>query len=406
MSVTSKQKVWLLTLRPWLISAVVLVALVLVVQQLAKSNTPAREGKKAAQGSEFLVSAASVVRRDLPVYFNGLGTVTAYNTVTVRSRVDGELLKVLFAEGQEVKAGDLLALIDPRSFRVALEQAEGAQQRDQAQLKNAQIDLERYRGLFAQDSIAKQTLDTQAALVNQYQGTLKANQAAVNQAKLNLQFTEVRAPISGRLGLRKVDVGNFISAADTTGLVVITQVQPIAVLFSLPEQQLPLIRQQLNTGKPLPVQALDRNQSQSLAAGELATLDNQIDITTGTLKLKARFTNSDNALFPNQFVNVRLLAQTLPDALVVPANAVQRGTQGSFVYVLDNSDRVHLRNISLGAVSGEQLQVLSGLQAGERVVTEGVDRLREDMQVKVALPAAFDPVAPQAAPAANSGAAP
>ena len=387
MSGKSKQKTLLLSLRPWLISAVALLGLVLLVQLLAKSNTPVRDGKKSAGTADFLVSAASVVRSDLPVYFNGLGTVTAYNTVTVRSRVDGELLKVLFTEGQEVKAGDLLALIDPRSFRVALEQAEGAQQRDQAQLKNAQIDLQRYRGLFAQDSIAKQTLDTQEALVSQYQGTLKANQAAVNQAKLNLQFTEVRAPISGRLGLRKVDVGNLISAGDTTGLVVITQVQPIAVLFSLPEQQLPLIRQQLRTGKPLSVVALDRNQNLQLAAGELATLDNQIDISTGTLKLKARFANSDNALFPNQFVNVRLLAQTLTDALVIPANAVQRGTQGSFVYVLDASDKVHLRNISLGATSGEQLQVLSGLEAGERVVTEGVDRLREDMQVKVATPA-------------------
>ncbi|MBP8185873.1 MAG: efflux RND transporter periplasmic adaptor subunit, partial [Pseudomonas sp.] len=216
MSAISKEKTLLLTLRPWLISAVALLALVLLVQQLAKSNTPVREGKRSTGTADFLVRAASVVRSDLPVYFNGLGTVTAYNTVTVRSRVDGELLKVLFNEGQEVKAGDLLALIDPRSFRVALEQAEGAQQRDQAQLKNAQIDLERYRGLFAQDSIAKQALDTQEALVSQYQGTLKANQAAVNQAKLNLQFTEVRAPISGRLGLRKVDVGNLISAGDTT----------------------------------------------------------------------------------------------------------------------------------------------------------------------------------------------
>jgi multidrug efflux system membrane fusion protein len=404
MPAISKQKTLLLTLRPWLISAVALLALVLLVQQLAKSNTPVRAGKKSAGTADFLVSAASVVRSDLPVYFNGLGTVTAYNTVTVRSRVDGELLKVLFTEGQEVKAGDLLALIDPRSFRVALEQAEGAQQRDQAQLKNAQIDLERYRGLFAQDSIAKQALDTQEALVSQYQGTLKANQAAVNQAKLNLQFTEVRAPISGRLGLRKVDVGNLISAGDTTGLVVITQVQPIVVLFSLPEQQLPLIRQQLNTGKPLPVVALDRNQNLQLAAGELATLDNQIDITTGTLKLKARFANSDNALFPNQFVNVRLLAQTLTDALVIPANAVQRGTQGSFVYVLDASDKVHLRNISLGATSGEQLQVLSGLEAGERVVTEGVDRLREDMQVKVATPASSAASESKAASAADNSA--
>jgi membrane fusion protein, multidrug efflux system len=388
MSVSSKQTTWLLTLRPWLISAAALLVLVLAVQQLAKPNTPQREGKKSSASADFLVSAAAVERRDLPVYFNGLGTVTAYNTVVVRSRVDGELLKVLFTEGQEVKAGDVLALIDPRSFRAALEQAEGTQQRDQAQLRNAQIDLERYRGLFAQDSIAKQTLDTQEALVSQYQGTLKANQAAVSQAKLNLQFSEVRAPISGRLGLRKVDVGNFINASDTTGLVVITQVQPISVLFSLPEQQLPLIRQQLNSGKPLPVQALDRNQSQPLAAGELTTLDNQIDLSTGTLKLKARFANSDKALFPNQFVNVRLLAQTLSQALVIPANAVQRGTQGSFVYVLDSSDKVHLRNISLGASSGELLQVLSGLQDGERVVTEGVDRLREDMQVKVAVPAA------------------
>jgi multidrug efflux system membrane fusion protein len=405
MSVTSKQKTWLLTLRPWLISAGVLLALVLLVQQLAKPTTPEREGKKTTTGGDFLVSAASVERRDLPVYFNGLGTVTAYNTVTVRSRVDGELFKLLFTEGQEVMAGDVLALIDPRSYRAALEQAEGTQQRDQAQLRNAQIDLERYRGLFAQDSIAKQTLDTQEALVSQYQGTLKANQAAVNQAKLNLQFTEVRAPISGRLGLRKIDVGNLISAADTTGLVVITQVQPITVLFSLPEQQLPLIRQQLNGGKPLPVVALDRNQTLQLAAGELATLDNQIDISTGTLKLKARFANSDNALFPNQFVNVRLLAQTLTQALVIPANAVQRGTQGSFVYVLDSSDKVHLRNISLGATSGELLQVLSGLEAGERVVTEGVDRLREDMQVKVAVPAGVEDAPAKVAPAATAGSA-
>jgi multidrug efflux system membrane fusion protein len=315
------------------------------------------------------------------------------------------LFKLLFTEGQEVMAGDVLALIDPRSYRAALEQAEGTQQRDQAQLRNAQIDLERYRGLFAQDSIAKQTLDTQEALVSQYQGTLKANQAAVNQAKLNLQFTEVRAPISGRLGLRKIDVGNLISAADTTGLVVITQVQPITVLFSLPEQQLPLIRRQLNSAKPLPVVALDRNQTLQLAAGELATLDNQIDISTGTLKLKARFANSDNALFPNQFVNVRLLAQTLTQALVIPANAVQRGTQGSFVYVLDSSDKVHLRNISLGATSGELLQVLSGLEAGERVVTEGVDRLREDMQVKVAVPAGVEDAPAKVAPAATAGSA-
>ena len=386
MSATSTSSPWLVKLRPWLISAVILVALVLLVQYLAKPGTPEPDvkGPRGAASADFLVSTATVEKTALPVHYNALGTVTAYNTVNVRSRVDGELVKVLFEEGQEVNAGDLLAQIDPRTYRVALDQAQGTLQQNQAQLQNAQIDLERYRGLFAEDSIAKQTLDTQAALVTQYRGTLKSNQAAVDQAKLNLQFSDIRAPISGRLGLRQVDVGNQISAGDSTGLVVITQVKPIAVVFSLPEQQLPLIRQQMASGKPLPVEALDRDQQQTLATGVLTTLDNQIDITTGTLKLKARFDNSDTALFPNQFVNIRLLAQTLHDALVIPANALQRGTQGSFVYVLDAENKVNMRNVTLGASEGERIQILEGLQAGERVVTEGVDRLREGMQVKVA----------------------
>ncbi len=387
MPASASKKSLFITLRPWLISAAVLVGMVLLVQYLAKpveSQNPGARGPMAGNKAGFLVSAATVEKTDLPVHYNALGTVTAYNTVNVRSRVDGELVKVLFEEGQEVKAGDLLAQIDPRTYRVALDQAQGTLQQNQAQLENAQIDLERYRGLYAQDSIAKQTLDTQAALLNQYRGTLKSNQAAVEQAKLNLQFSDIRAPISGRLGLRQVDVGNQISAGDTTGLVVITQVKPIAVVFSLPEQQLPLVRQQMASGKPLPVEALDRDQQQTLATGVLTTLDNQIDITTGTLKLKARFDNSDTALFPNQFVNVRLLAQTLRDVLVIPANALQRGTQGSFVYVLDAEDKVNMRNVTLGASEGERIQILDGLQAGERVVTEGVDRLREGMQVKVA----------------------
>lgn len=405
MRVTSAQTTLLRQFRPWLISAAALIGLVLLVQHLAKPSTPDRgNGPQGAPGADFLVSAASVAQVDLPVHYNALGTVTAYNTVNVRSRVEGELVKVLFEEGQDVKAGDLLALIDPRSYRVALEQAEGTLQQNQAQLENAQIDLQRYRDLFAQDSIAKQTLDTQAALVNQYRGTLKSNQAAVNQAKLNLQYSEIRAPISGRLGLRQVDVGNQVRAGDTTGLVIITQVKPIAVIFSLPEQQLPLIRQQLNGAQPLPVEALDRSQNQLLATGVLATLDNQIDTTTGTLKLKARFDNSDSALFPNQFVNVRLLAQTLHNALVIPANAVQRGTQGSFVYVLDADNRVSMRTVTLGASEGEQLQVLDGLKVGERVVTEGVDRLRDGMQVKVAGDPAPAASPDEAKPAAGKGA--
>ena len=386
MSARSSKSSLFITLRPWLISAAALLALLLLVQQLAKPNAPQRpeRGPRGAANDEFLVSASAVERVDLPVHYNALGTVTAFNTVVVRSRVDGELIKVLFEEGQRVKAGDLLAVIDPRSYRVALDEAEGTLQQNQAQLRNAEIDLQRYRDLFAEDSIARQTLDTQQALVNQYRGTLKANQASVDQAKLNLQFSQVRAPIGGRLGLRQVDVGNQISTGDTAGLVVITQVQPINVVFSLPVPQLPLIRQQLTSGKPLPVEAFDRNQQMALASGALASIDNQIDITTGTLKLKARFDNSDEALFPNQFVNVRLLAQTLPQVLVISANAVQRGSQGSFVYVLDGDNRVSMRTVTLGVTAEERLQVLSGLEAGERVVTEGVDRLRDGMQVKVA----------------------
>ena len=386
MSARSSKSSLFITLRPWLISAAALLALLLLVQQLAKPNAPQRpeRGPRGAANEEFLVSASAVERVDLPVHYNALGTVTAFNTVVVRSRVDGELIKVLFEEGQRVKAGDLLAVIDPRSYRVALDEAEGTLQQNQAQLRNAEIDLQRYRDLFAEDSIARQTLDTQQALVNQYRGTLKANQASVDQAKLNLQFSQVRAPIGGRLGLRQVDVGNQISTGDTAGLVVITQVQPINVVFSLPEPQLPLIRQQLTSGKLLPVEAFDRNQQMALASGALASIDNQIDITTGTLKLKARFDNNDEALFPNQFVNVRLLAQTLPQVLVISANAVQRGSQGSFVYVLDGDNRVSMRTVTLGVTAEERLQVLSGLEAGERVVTEGVDRLRDGMQVKVA----------------------
>ena len=386
MSARSSKSSLFITLRPWLISAAALLALLLLVQQLAKPNAPQRpeRGPRGAANEEFLVSASAVERVDLPVHYNALGTVTAFNTVVVRSRVDGELIKVLFEEGQRVKAGVLLAVIDPRSYRVALDEAEGTLQQNQAQLRNAEIDLQRYRDLFAEDSIARQTLDTQQALVNQYRGTLKANQASVDQAKLNLQFSQVRAPIGGRLGLRQVDVGNQISTGDTAGLVVITQVQPINVVFSLPEPQLPLIRQQLTSGKPLPVEAFDRNQQMALASGALASIDNQIDITTGTLKLKARFDNNDEALFPNQFVNVRLLAQTLPQVLVISANAVQRGSQGSFVYVLDGDNRVSMRTVTLGVTAEERLQVLSGLEAGERVVTEGVDRLRDGMQVKVA----------------------
>jgi multidrug efflux system membrane fusion protein len=383
------------TLRPWLITAAAFAGVVLLVIWLSAAKTTGAADSKvrgrpgmgppgAAAG--MTVSVAKVQRSDLDVHYHALGTVTAFSTVNVKPRVNGELVKVLFTEGQEVKAGDLLAVVDPRPYKAALAQAEGTLQQNQAQLKNAQIDLDRYKGLYAEDSIAKQTLDTQAALLNQYQGTLKTNQGQVDDAKLNLAFTEVRAPISGRLGLRQVDVGNLVTSSDTTPLVVITQVKPIAVVFSLPQQQLGTVAAQLGNSKASPVEALDRNKDVTLATGELVTLDNQIDTTTGTVKLKAKFENADRSLFPNQFVNVRLLAETLHDVLLIPANAVQRGNDGTYVYVLGEGDKVAQRAVTLGTSEGEKVVVEKGLNADEQVVVEGTDRLRDGMAVRIAAP--------------------
>ena len=314
---------------------------------------------------------------DFPLYYKALGTVTATNTVNVRSRVAGELVKIHFKEGQQVKAGDVLAVIDPRPFQAALDQAVGTLQQNQAQLKNAQIDLARYKGLYAEDSIAKQTLDTQEALVRQYEGTLRTNQGQVDDAKLNLEFTQVRAPISGRVGLRQVDVGNLVTSGDTTPLVVITQVKPISVVFSLPQQQLGTVARQLSGSQPVPVEALDRNQNLTLASGVLKTLDNQIDTTTGTVKLKAVFENADQKLFPNQFVNVRLLAETLHGVLTIPANAVQRGNDGTYVYIADAGNKAKRQLVSLGTSENERVVITEGLKEGQRVVVEGTDRLRD-----------------------------
>ena len=330
------------------------------------------------------VRVAAARQGDFPVYYKALGTVTALNTVSVRGRVDGELVKVAFEEGQKVKAGDLLAVIDPRTYQIALQQAQGTLAENQAQLKNAQIDYDRYRGLYAEDSIAKQTLDTQEALVNQYKGTLQGNQAAVNQAKLNLDFTNVRAPISGRLGLRQVDVGNLVGSSDTTALVTITQTQPISVAFTLPETELSTVLERYRSGASLPVEAWDRSDSKLQSTGVLGSIDNQIDTTTGTLKFKGRFENKDLALFPNQFVNVRLLAQTLKGVLTIPANAVQRGTNGIYVYVVGADNKVSQRSVAIGTSENERVVVESGLKAGEQVVVEGTDRLRDGMEVRVA----------------------
>ncbi|MDO7899131.1 MdtA/MuxA family multidrug efflux RND transporter periplasmic adaptor subunit [Pseudomonas citrulli] len=329
------------------------------------------------------VRVAPAVTGDFPLYYKALGTVTALNTINVRSRVGGELVKIAFEEGQMVKAGDLLAEIDPRPYQNALLQAEGTLLQNQAQLKNAQVDLERYRGLYAEDSIAKQTLDTAAALVGQYQGTVKTNQAAVNDAKLNLEFTKIRAPISGRVGLRQLDIGNLVAANDTTALAVITQTQPISVVFTLPENSLETVLARYHSGAKLPVEAWDRGDEKLQAQGVLQSLDNQIDVTTGTLKFKARYDNRDQSLFPNQFVNVRLLADTLKGVILAPTAAIQFGTNGTFVYALEGDRKVTLKTLKIGASDGQNTVVLEGLAAGDRVVLEGTDRLKEGSEVEV-----------------------
>ncbi|WP_263145769.1 MdtA/MuxA family multidrug efflux RND transporter periplasmic adaptor subunit [Pseudomonas sp. RIT-PI-AD] len=362
----------------------------------AKPEGPAGRAGFGAFGGVVPVRVAAADRSDFPVYHKALGTVTALNTVNIRSRVAGELVKVQFEEGQKVKAGDLLAVIDPRPYEVALQQAEGTLAQNQAQLKNAEIDLARYKGLYAEDSIAKQTLDTQQALLYQYQGTLKANQAAVAEARLNLQYTQIRAPIAGRLGLRQLDQGNLVAANDSTALVVITQTQPISVSFTLPEGDLPDVLERVRSGDSLSVEAWDRGDRKQLASGVLHSLDNQIDTTTGTLKFKARFENADETLFPNQFVNVRLRANVLARALRIPSAAVQVGARGTFVYVVGADNKVQLRTLETGPSDGEYTVVTKGVEEGERVVLEGTDRLREGAEVEVveglSAPARQEPV--------------
>jgi multidrug efflux system membrane fusion protein len=332
------------------------------------------------------VVAASVSKGPIDVYLSALGTVTPRNMVTVRSRVDGQLMRVAFQEGQFVKAGDLLAEIDPRPFEVQLTQAQGQIAKDQALLKNAQLDLERYRTLLAQDSISKQQVDTQESLVRQYEGTVKADQGQVDSAKLQLAYSRVTAPISGVVGLRQVDPGNIIHATDASGLVVITQIQPITVLFPIPEDNLPQVLSRLKAGATLAVDAYDRTQKVKLATGKLSTIDNQIDTTTGTVKLRAEFPNDDRALFPNQFVNVRVLVDTRPDATLLPSAAIQRGAPGTFVYVVNDDKSVSVKPVKPGPVQGEITAIDSGVTPGAMVVVDGADKLREGAKVELITP--------------------
>jgi membrane fusion protein, multidrug efflux system len=325
---------------------------------------------------------------DINIVQTALGTATALRNVTVKPRVDGQLQQVFFVEGQMVKEGEALAQIDPVPFQVALAQVEGTLARDAAQLNNARLDLERYRKLLAQDSIATQQVDQQAAQVRQLEGTVKISQAQVDNAKLQLSYTRIPAPIAGRTGLKQVDPGNQVKGSDTNGIVTITQVDPMGVVFTIPQDTLPRVLARLKAGDKPPVEAWDKEQKNLLARGTLITTDNQIDVTTGTVKLKASFPNTEGKLFPNQFVNVRMVVDTRKGVIVVPAAAIQRGSQGTVVYVVKDDSTVTLRPIQVGPTEGLLTAVETGLQAGERVITDGVDRIREGAKVEVTEPGA------------------
>lgn len=349
------------------------------------------------------VRVEAAQRSDIDVRLQALGTVTALQTATVRPRVDGLLTRIRFTEGQTVRAGDVLAEIDPRPYQVALAQAEGQLARDQAQLANARVDLARYEQLVADDAAPRQQLDAQAATVRQLEGTVRTDQAAVAAARLNLGYTRITAPVSGRIGLRQVDAGNLVNAGDTTGIAVIAQVQPISVVFAIPQTELGPVLARWRAGEKLPVQALARDGQQVLATGVLTTVDNQVDVATGTVKLRAQFANDKQALFPNQFVNVSLRVQRLSGVVTVGEAAIQRGTPGTFVYVVGDGGKVAVRRVRLGASDSGRVQIADGLQAGERVVADGADKLRDGAMVEVVEgPGAAQPAA-SAASAAHKG---
>jgi membrane fusion protein, multidrug efflux system len=388
----SKSRRWL-----WFLAVLAVLALGFWYFRYARTSTAAQnggqtaigpggssakgQGRGAGAGFAVPVVVANAQKGDLPVYFTGIGTVTAFNTVTVRTRVDGQIVKINFTEGQMVRQGDDLVDIDSRPYQVQLEQAEGQLAKDQAQLRDVQVDYERYQLLFKEGVIPKQQVDTQQAQVGQYEGAIKSDQGAIDNAKLQIIYSHITAPISGRIGLRLVDIGNIVHAADQSGLLVITQLQPIAVIFSLPQDQLPQVAAKLRNGGQLSVDAYDRDNTMKIESGKLLTIDNQIDTSTGTYRLKAVFNNQQNELFPNQFVNVHLLVDIKRNLVIVPTPAIQRGPQGAYVYVVQNGNTAKIQPVTVALTAENDTGISSGIAAGDVVVTDGQDKLQDGSKV-------------------------
>jgi multidrug efflux system membrane fusion protein len=388
----------------WILLLLLVVAALIVWLAYRTSHQPAPAGRLQS-GGPMPVGTAKADKGDMPVVLSGLGTVTPLAMVTVKTQINGQLVEVAFREGQMVNKGDVLAQIDPRPYQVALAQAEGQLAKDQAVLKNAELDLVRYRTLASQNSIARQQVDTQAALVQQDRGVVQADQAQVDAQKLNLTYCRIVSPVTGRVGLRQVDPGNYVQTSDATGIVVITQLQPISVIFTLPEDNLPVVMRRTRGGATLAATAFDRTGATKLDTGRLDTIDNQIDTSTGTVKLRAIFDNLDQSLFPNQFVNVRLLVDTVHDATLIPSAAIQRGAPGTFVYLVKPDETVTAQPVTLGPGDDQRATVTTGLEPGQLVVTDGADRLKEGAKVRLAenAPAGAAPSEPGAATPGTPG---